>query len=365
MKGSKLFSTLFAVVLILSLTFSMVSADAPPEPENAVQPDGPISVDAYPRPIAPTGGEDVYTKLPVFYFSKDYTANKYRIEVYNILTGEVVYEFEGYPNCTNNVCQLQPDTKLKVYRFQEDGGYYKWRVRSRVIAGTFFVWTSYSAYSYFYVMSKGFDATFDTSPVFNNWYAWTASWTWKTTGKVRTYGLVNNWTTLMRANYYNDFEYTVLMKRKVNISNSNFILIYGDPVPTSDGMFNDGLYFQYRNDEYWSVYHIENGVSTAIQPWTDTDAIVPYGWNELRVLANYPYVDLWINGTYLGWIEMPSISGGYVGFGMYSVANDEPLVVDSAKLTAFYVGMQAEHDPAMQLGLNPVEVTAEQLEDRR
>ncbi len=348
MKGLRMLSSLFAVVLILGLTLSPVAADAPPEP------DGIISPDANPLTLEPGGGDPVYSKQPVFYFSRDVSAIGYKIEVYNNRTSSVVYEATGPVTCTDYICSMQPTTKLKNDGYLLDTGYYRWRVRSRVLAAGFPFWKPYSLYTNFYVRSKGFTANFDAYPAFKNWQAFISSWDWQESkGQIMTEGSVGYRTTLMHVHNFTDFDVTVRMKRKVNLGNPNFIYIYGSPTPMSNGHFDDGLCFQYNNDGEYFVMNAINGAEETLVDWTDTPAINPFGWNELRMLANFPYVDLWINGTYLGWVEMPAYGGNYVAVGMYSNAAGQPLLVDYVKVTSYYVSVQQEHDPAMQLGLNP------------
>lgn len=362
MKGSRFVSTLFAVVLILALTFSNGSAGAPPEPEDVVSPDGTISVDANPIPLEPGGADLVFSKSPVFYFTKDVSAIGYKIEVYNNRTSTVVYEATSPVTCTEYICSMQPTTKLKFDNYLLDGGYYKWRVRSRVLVAGMPIWKPYSGYITFYARSKGFTANFDAYPAFKNWQAFISSWDWVASkGHVMTEGSVGYRTTLMHIHQFTDIDVTVRMKRKVNAGNPNFIYIFGNPTPMSQGHFDDGLCFQYNNDGEYYVFNTVNGVEETLVGWTATPAIKPYGWNELRVVANFPYVDLWINGTYMGWFEVSAANGYYVAVGMYSVAGGQPLLVDYARVTSYYVSVQQEHDPAMQLGLSPRPATEAEI----
>lgn len=211
-------------------------------------------------------------------------------------------------------------------------------------------------------MAKKIKAPFDADPVFKNWMQFISTWYWlPAKGQIKTYGTLSSRTTLLHTYLMSNFEYTVRMKRKVATYNPNFILIYGYPTPmAADGSFYDGLYFQYANDGSYYVYQRVDGVNYQLVGWTESDAIVPYGWNELKVLGNLPYVDLWINGTYLGWVELNG-GAGNVGFGMLTTVADSPLLVDWAYANAYYVTVQREHDPAMQLGSNPLPVTDEEF----
>lgn len=367
-------------MLILSFTFSSVAANTQPPRDNAgdqplgappyisaegmaeqpdrsgftVRPDdylppqGLISVDAIAGPISPAY-EYIYTKTPVFYFYRDYSATRYRIEVYDIVIGSTVYTFAGAGTCSSYYCSLKPTTKLHNLTYSDDSEY-KWRVQAKVGG----VWQTYSDWFSFIVISKGFNNTFDTEP--SKWGPWYGDWTWlEAKGIIKTSGTPGYWDSVLEEDLYLDFDYTVRMKRKYNQSYPNAVIIYGSPDPlTPNASWNDGIYFEYINVGYWAIWKTVDGVSSWIQDWTETSAIDPYGYNELRVVGVYPYLDLWINGTYLGWLDNDTVWYGFVGVSMFSDLHNEPLLVDSARLTSINVSALAQHDPAMQLGLEPV-----------
>jgi len=157
-------------------------------------------------------------------------------------------------------------------------------------------------------------------------------------------------------NWFTNFEYTVRMKRKVNAGNTNSLILWGKPGNTPTHQWDSGIYFNYRNNGEISVWKMTGGGSWT-EEWSDTPVgvVVPYGWNELRVVAIYPYIDFWLNGTYLGYIES-SPTTYYVGFDAYTTGiADEKFMVDSAQATAIQFAPFTVHDPAMRLDLNPVE----------
>jgi len=68
-----------------------------------------------------------------------------------------------------------------------------------------------------------------------------------------------------------------------------------------------------------------------------TDAIIPYGWNTLKVWMDPGdlRIYLWINGTYLDVYDDTNgvIDAGFMGFGMFEHDPEKsPLLVDWAKL---------------------------------
>ena len=369
MKSSKFAATLLAVFVMLALTVSSVLAEAPLPPadqggEPPAEEASGISVDALPLPRSPINNNYVYVKKPVFIFTRAKNATSYEVEVFNESTDTVVGSFiVPTSSCDARYCRFTSPFKLKPYTWVGETGFYSWRVRAKIL-----FWSSYSAPAGFYVFSPGFNATFDTSPAFTNWQAWSAGWTHDAaTGTIQSEGWTDHWAELMHINYYENFEYTVRMKRKVNSNNSNAILIYGYPTPLdTDGGFDDGVYFQYNNDGQYSIWHNSNGTMTWIKDWTDSDAIKPYKWNVLKVEVQYPYVDLYLNDTYLGYVTLTTgLAGGYVAVAMYSAAAGEPLLVDYAQVTAYYLQSQTVRDPAMNIGGEPIPATVEEVSGNR
>jgi hypothetical protein len=50
---------------------------------------------------------------------------------------------------------------------------------------------------------------------------------------------------------------------------------------------------------------------------------------------------------------------------MYSVAAGEPLLVDYAQVTAYYLQSQKVRDPAMNIGGEPIPATVEEVSGNR
>ena len=297
-------------------------------------------------------------------FTSSKNATSYQVEVINENTDTVVGTFYvPTSSCDARYCRFTSPFKLKPVDCLGVNGYYSWRVQAKIL-----YWSGYSSSFGFYVLSPGFNATFDAAPAFTNWQAWNAGWTHDAaTGTIQTEGWTGHWAELMHINYYKDVEYTVRMKRKVNTNNSNAILIYGYPTPIdTDGGFDDGVYFQYVNDGQYGVWQNKDGALTWIKGWTNSDAIKPYKWNVLKVEAQYPYVDLYLNDTYLGFVTLTTnIRGGYVGVAMYSDIPGEPLLVDYAQVSAYYLQSQTVRDPAMNIGGEPIPATAEEVSGTR
>lgn len=390
MKRSKLLFSIVVALAVLSLVATTALADGIPpvtvdpgeeesaapvnrdkyttQPENFVPSPDMISVDGAAIPISPAY-ESVYTKRPTFYFNRDFFATNYEIEVYSYQTSSVVYTYQGPGTCTNYYCTLKPSQKLKFDRYGYNGEY-RWRVRS--YTGS---WQDWSPVVGFIVLSKGFEDSFLTTPWANSTGRWWnvnhPSFTWKLTStksQLKAPGEFNWWSTAIAHETFYDVDVTVRMKRKYNETNSNAVLIWGDLWPTgSSNQLHDGIYFQYTNEAIgetpnWSVWMNKDGEFYWIKYWTPSSAIIPYKWNELQIVGRYPYIDLWINGTYLGWFQVNTFGYGMVGISMVDATPPSgPLLVDWVKAKPIPYGVTMEHDPAMQLGLDAGPATMEEV----
>jgi hypothetical protein len=294
--------------------------------------------------------------MPTFYFNRDFQATQYQIEVYSEANGATLYYYSDVGTCTSYYCSLKPSTKLKFHDYwDEDSGYYQWRVRAYAEG-----WKAWSSYVEFGVISKGYNDTFLTNTLGKRWWNVNhASFEWvktDTKSQLKAPGESDWWSTVFAKDHFFNIDYTVRMKRKLDAYSSNAVIIWADLWPTTAyNELHDGVYFQYVNDGQWSIWKMDNGVFSFIQSWVYNSAIKPFGWNELRIVGNYPYVDVWINGTYLGWFAMSSgPSAGYTGVSMYGMTPSGKLMVDWAKATPIQPGVYSVHDPAMELGKEPV-----------
>lgn len=325
------------------------------QPDNFVPQARAIGVDALLMPISPEE-EYIHTRTPKFYFTRDMNADRYRIVVVSTELGGTLYTFTDTGVCNAYYCYLQPPTKLSTLKF-DDAGYYTWGVAARnKDTGSF---GPYSPPAAFVVLGKGFKSEFTVNA--NKWQPWYGTWTLNTNkGRMQSEGVPGNYSSMYFEEGFYNFEYTVKMKRKTNLLSQNSIIINGNPGPMSfDGSWDDGIYFSFANNGDWLLMTRINGDATILQEWTLDPAINKYGWNELRVVVNRPFVDLWINGTYLGWFVINNPNGPLVGVSMTSGGADQSLLVDYARLTPIKFAPFAEHDPAMQLGLTPVEAEAQ------
>lgn len=294
-----------------------------------------VAPDYTPYPASPADGY-VTTKTPTFYFYEYSAATKYRIIVIDVsTTPKLVYEYTGAPACSSGICWLKPDIPLKIYDLSLSKGAYVWAVKAKVGGA----WQdTYSGTVSFAVYSKGFNSTFDLDA--SKWLQLVGDWYVVEPGYLKSKGVLDNSSSVIQKQLFaQNYVYEVKMKRKFETV-SNRIIFHGYPGPISlDGDWDDAYYFQYANDGYWSLFKVVNGITTSVIGWKYSAYIKPYDWNTLTVFTDYPYMDFWINGQYLGCtgpdcgLPETTFGAGWVGLGMYkSGAEKSPLFVDYAKL---------------------------------
>ncbi len=312
-----------------------------------------ISVDATdPVPNAPYFN-NVYTKTPKFYFTPRANASQYHIVVVDSTAtpDKIVYHFYGTGSCTDFICSMQPDNRLIPVRYQATkGGVYYWEVEA-MVGG---VWQGLSSEAYFAVLSKGFNSTFNLNT--NKWLPINGAWTRTARGFYKAVGDVSEVSSAMHKEFFtNDFVYEVKMKRRVESDSFNRIMFMGYPDPlAADSSWDIGYYFGYYNSGHWGLWR-RDGISgtTYLYNVEPTSFVDPYGWNTLTVWTDYPYIHMWINGAYLGYMMDDVYPGGYVGVGMFEDnAEFSPLLVDSAKLYYSPVSPYAITDAVLGEPLN-------------
>lgn len=305
-----------------------------------------------PLPNAPLNN-NVYTTTPRFYFTPRANASQYHIVVVDSTASpdKIVYHFYGTGSCTDFICSMQPANRLIPVRYQAiKGGVYYWQVEA-MVGG---VWKGLSSEAYFAVLSKGFTSTFNENT--SKWSPINGTWTRTTGGFYKAVGSFSTLSSAMQKEFFaNDFVYEVKMKRKVESDSFNRIIFMGTPDPlAADANWDAGYYFGYYNSGHWGLWRRDGTSGTTylynVEP---TTFISPYGWNTLTVWTDYPYIHMWINGAYLGYVLDDTYIGGYVGVGMFENDADlSPLLVDSAKLYYSAVSPYAITDAELGEPLN-------------
>lgn len=361
--------SVIVVLMILAFTVSTVGAQAEPPvmadkgewdvstladlsgftslAENYIPPTDLISIDSEPAPISPVSNF-IYTKTPTYYFHRDHSATKYRLEVYDVNASEIVISMIAPATCSGTYCWLKPTTKLKILTARSEHGSYSWRVTSKVKGE----WQTPSPTANFIVLSKGFYNDFSTAP--SKWLQWNGVWDWiETKGILRTSGNPGVYNSVFHEALFQNFEYTARLKRTITGWNSN-VLAMGFPGPeTVNHRWYHGVYFGYNNDGLFWIFINKDGL-LAKQDVIATDVIVPYGWNEIKMAVMDPYVDFWINGTYIGWINIADLDLelSLVGVDMYAVSDGGKLLIDWAQVKSMTVLPTSVHDPAQELVLH-------------
>ena len=376
MSKRKFTLSLVTLVMILTLTVGLVQAqtDLPPifkelpDPgqipfRDEVNPQlvQPIGLDAgVVQPVSPIN-VNVYTPTPRFYFTRSFEVDRYRIEIMSGSTGQVI-TVTGAGTCDGWYCYLQPTTALKPYDYAGTGGVFAWRVQARNKDGS---WQNFSTYNIFFVLSKGFNSTFDANK--KGWIELRDTWSLTSKGFLKTLGSAPlTYPSVLHKDLVFNFDYSVTMKRKSSTF-YNALIVWGYPNPlNTNGYWDDGIYFAYANGGVYYIYMYKDGSFSTIQSATTTSAIKKNDWNTLRVVGNSPYLDFWINGKYLGWTNLNTIGYvndlGYLGITMAKdPAGGDALLVDKANSKSDVLRIQLDHDPAMELRSEPVDAVEPDL----
>ena len=318
-----------------------------------------IGVDTF--PVSPASLAIVKDKTPTFIFSKDASASKYQIEVWNASNATLVYKFKGSGACGATECSLTPTTKLKTWIYGSTQGSYAWKVRSKTNVG----WGPFSSATGFFVISNGFNSTFDTHH--NKWLAVHGDWFRVDPGYLKTKGVLGEYASVIQKEWFEDqFVYEVTMKRKVKDNSevySNRIYFLGNIAGDVHDGWDNGYEFLYYDDGYWFL-NVRSADSFTQLDSGSSPFINPYGWNKLTVLTDYPWLDVWINEQYVGFSyigdDAVKYIDGYVGIGGYKGIANTSLLVDKAKLYyssslpyPFAMSADGVRDPAYELAVDP------------
>lgn len=375
MSKTKFVLSLMTVMLILTLTVGPVQAQADLPPELGELPDfsqftirdeanplqdKTIGVDGnVVYPVSPVS-EHVYTKTPKFYFTINFEADRYRVEIMNLFTAETTL-LTGAGTCDGFYCYLQPTTALMNRGYNVMGGAYIWTVSYRKDGS----WHGPSSPAAFGVLSSKFNSTFDFNR--KGWIDIHDTWTLTPKGQLKTLGgAPGTYASVLHKDLVWNFDYSVTLKRKSS-TYYNALIVWGNPDSlNSNGTWDDGIYVAYSNGGAYYVYCYKDDAFANIITATTSSAIKKYDWNTIRVVGNAPFLDFWINGKYIGWVNVDALGytkdDGYLGITMAKdPAGSDALLVDQASMKADVFRTELEHDPAFNLGLNPSDEVAPEL----
>jgi subtilisin family serine protease len=272
-----------------------------------------------PTPILPSGVSQVRT--PTYKWSKITSATKYQFQVVRGTT-VVLDRLITSPVCTTTTCSNTPTTSLIDFT-------YKWRVRAYKSG----VWGAYSGYKTFYI-ANGFSSSFNGS--MSGW-ARKAGGTWSVNSTTMyTDGLTYYWSSAYRLNsIYGRFEYSARVKRENDTNFANYLIVRaGSSVLSSNSRWVPNYMFGYVNAGYFSIWKVDSaGNEVALYSWAESPAIIPYGWNTLKVYGSGSTFKFYINGTLVGTVIDSTLTQGYVGVQMYKDVTAGKFLVDWATLT--------------------------------
>lgn len=168
------------------------------------------------------------------------------------------------------------------------------------------------------------------SSVAGDWSVLGGSW-------YSTPGNSQKWSSAAHDGEYMDFDYQAAFWRSGCASCANHLIVRGNPLPLApDNLWNTFLIFQYSANGWFSVFEVDNGAVTTLQPWVQSAAIHQgLAWNNLRVIAIGGDFYYYINET-LVWVGSDtSLTSGLVGLGMYrDLSTGNQLYIDYAILTS-------------------------------
>ncbi len=251
-------------------------------------------------------------------------ATKYHLEIYRGTTRIFTSVYLG--SACGTVCSFKPDKTL---------GYnvaYKWRVR----AMKYGTWKPWSVFKTFTV--SGFNSTFNANS--NGWTVVDGPW-WRTsTGWYRTGGSEGNVVSTVRQYSYSTLDYQVRLRRSGTECDNcaNYLYIRGtvQPIDTQYQLWYNAYIFDFTNSQQFLIIKKVNGVASLVQDWKVSTAIVPYGWNTLRVTAKGTALRFYINGKLVWSGSNAALTTGRVGIGMFRSGETSPkLDVDWAKLSTY------------------------------
>lgn len=184
------------------------------------------------------------------------------------------------------------------------------------------------------IISSNFNSTFNGSTA--GWSPVTGAWALSSNIYYRSTGLANTGASAKYNGTYGDLTYEVRMKRIGTCTTcSNRIIIRGNPASLiSTNWWKPAYYFQYTNAGQFSVYEMSSGgVTTVLKAWTNSAAIVPNGFNTLKVIAVGSSLRFYINGTLVWSGTDTTLKTGKVGFGFFRDAAAGTQYIDWAKLS--------------------------------
>jgi hypothetical protein len=215
------------------------------------------------------------------------------------------------------------------------------------------------------VIGGDFNSTFDTSS--SGWNVTAGTWTLGSSTYWTYYsspGGENAWSGIARPSDYGDVTFEVRMKRTGCQGCENAIIVRGatspmepDPIHSAD-QWPVGYRFQYHNSGMYRIWKMNSGdVNDRELELGTSPAIIPGGWNKVKVVAVGTFLRYYINDVMVWCGTDGMLSVGKVGIEFYSYdADGNRLYVDRARLWTTPTADALPYADAL-----PAEVMLEQL----
>lgn len=181
------------------------------------------------------------------------------------------------------------------------------------------------------IIGDDFNSSFNGS--LPGWYAINGSWTIFNSKYLRSSGLANTSSSAAHSNQYGDVIFEVRMKRTGACTTcANRLIVRGNPNSLVAGKWKPAYYFQFANNGTFSVYeYTSSGAELVKKAWSASGAVIPYGWNTLKVTAVGTSLKFYINGVLVWSGADDSLVVGQLGIGYYRNSATGVLDVDWAK----------------------------------
>ena len=279
-------------------------------------------VNITPTGMAPSGA--IYERSPNFQWTALKDATKYRLQVSK--NGVLQYSSITDPSvCTETLCAFTPAPLLAIDKP------YTWQVQAKF--GSY--WGPLSSPLKLNVLSTGFESLFSVNAA--GWSVVKGEWFVNPSGYYKTWSTLNKITSVIQANNFPTLTLEARMRRNQGSAELPTRLHFRTATSPLDsaGQWANSYYFQYTNAGYFSIWKAVDGVNTALLPWTASSAILPYDWNALKVVANGPDMEFYINGTLVAYGSDDSLADGRVGVSVWRGSDPRaPLVVDWVKVSS-------------------------------
>ncbi|HOZ37803.1 MAG TPA: M12 family metallo-peptidase [Anaerolineaceae bacterium] len=269
--------------------------------------------------ISPKGNIKVLTPTYRWYVFPG--ATKYQLQLLKESNIFVYSKEVSTSACSSTICTYKSPSALPL-------GTYTFRVRPFVNGA----WAKYSDWKEF---TNGMFSDFSTQSY--NWSSVTGVWGLSANSYSST-GVPDKWASAVYKSNYSNFTLTTRFLRTPirNSGYANIVYFRGNPT-TLDSMSawkNSYAIGLAQNGAFWIGKYVNGTFTFLTGDWIWTDRIVD-GWNNIKVIAEGGFIDLYINGYYMGWVYDTTFTWGKIGVGFYrsSTVTGDRMYFDFVKVT--------------------------------